>query len=64
MCTTNIFSAFDDMWPVIGMIVFAMILSTELIVSEIGSDVVELVLGRLLLHGEGEFVNCGDEWCK
>ena len=44
-----------NMWPIIRMIIFPMVLSSELVVGEIGGDVVELVFGGLLLHGIGVF---------
>ena len=55
MTASNILGPLYNMGPIIRMIIFPMVLSSELVVGEVGGDVVELVFVGLLLHGDGVF---------
>ncbi len=55
MTAPNIPGPLNDMRPIIWVVVLAVVLSTKLVVGEVGGDVVELVFRELLLHGKGEF---------
>jgi len=47
---SDLFGTFDDLVAVVGVVLFAVVGTAELVVSEVGSNVIESIFRNFVLH--------------